>query len=220
MMPMTRVGWRSNASRCIAACALAAIMVIACSSLARASVIDFEALLEGEVLGGTLVVVVDGIAVTFSAGSLFVVAAPDPFPATNVLVTGADAGTFGGLPLTVTFPASFVADFVEVTNVVHGAFTPEVDGITGCASIPPAVDPVCVTSGAALHHIDGPGIVKVIYDDSTAPGFSGGFTIDDFTFTGRFVEPEPSPVPGPSAFFFVVSGLTLLGLQLGRGRRA
>jgi hypothetical protein len=166
-------------------------LILGVAEPAGALVIDFENLAVGPIAGDTITLNVGGVDVTFSGAGLQVrqygIEHPtSPFPTTKVLSTTLDVR-----PITITFQSGFSANYVEVENIVNGTYTPEVDVIVGTAYDVDSAVLDSQTNSNTIHHLTGPGIVRVVYDDDP---HGEGYVLDNFSFV-----PEPS-------------SLTLLGM--------
>jgi len=181
--------------------------------------LDGQPLSTGPIAGGTITfqnVQGSGVNVTFSGIGLQI---RNPFglpntnyPDTNVLSTTADAQA-----ITVTFTTGFSADSVSVVNLNSGAqlFAQEVDVIDAraFASQNPNQPPLSqVTSSLSPLGLGGPGIRMVIFSDTGT-----GYTIDDFSFVGRF--DAVTGVPEPGSLVLLGGGLLALAGIAGKFRR-
>jgi hypothetical protein len=171
-------------------------------SQASGTVIDFNSLSPGVISGGILTIVADGVSVTFSAApnNLRVLNLNAPFNQ-RVLTTEGFVD-----PITVTFGGGFTSNYVEVTNHINGSLTSEIDVIVGSAYSASNGLLDSQTNSNAIHHLSGPGIAKVVYDDGTYNGGATAFTIDNFTFG----ETIPEPTGG------ILFGLATVCLGIGR----
>jgi len=177
---------------------LVAVISLSCSlGFAAPLTIDFEGEPVGVYGGGSVTITVGAIPVTFTAPGLRIRQFGPPFPNSRVLSSSADAG-----PITVSFGAGFLADYVEFENIVNGRFTSEVDSPIGTAYDMASNVLDTLQTSATIHHLDGPGIASAVYVESVT---GEGFVLDNFTFEGEVV-PEPSSLwlaaAGIAAIFF------------------
>jgi hypothetical protein len=174
-----------------------AVMLICLQGASPASgtVIDFNSLTPGSVPGGVLNLTAGGVPVAFSGTGLQVFDLGSPF-FERVLATG----NFQD-PITVTFGGGFTALLVEIENHIDGALSAEVDVIAGEAFDAVDFSLDVQTNSNETHHLDGPGIVKVVYDD-----VASGFAIDNFTFQS---------VPEPGGLVLTCLGLICLARRTG-----
>jgi hypothetical protein len=162
-----------------------------CFGAGQVGFIDFEDQPVGFIVGGTLTVNAAGIPVTFSGLGLNIREFGPPFPPTKVLSTAVDSQS-----IIVTFGASAQLNYAEIENLINGRFTDEVDIIKGTAFNLANLPIDTETSAATILRLDGPGIVRVQYDDSE----STGYVIDNFRF---------EVVPEPTTLLLVMCGFLL-----------
>ena len=157
------------------------LAVVAALAVAGPITIDFEGQPVGLYPGGTVTITAGGIPVIFQGPGLRIRQFGAPFPNTRVLSSYLDAG-----PITVLFPVGLSAIYVEFENIVNGRYTLEVDKPIGTAYDIGNNILDMLQSSADWHHLDGPGIVKVVYVEGAQ---FEGFVIDNFRFEAI---PEPA----------------------------
>ena len=167
-----------KASFCKVACFA---VILSIPNFANATVIDFNSLTPGPVPGGVLNITADGVPVTFSATGLMVHDLSATFGGERVITSGSFFD-----PITVTFGGGYTALFAEVENHINGEITSEVDVIMGTAYNAANVAIDTETNSNEIHHLDGPGIAWIEYDDVND---LTAFVIDNFTFEAV---PEPT----------------------------
>jgi len=149
--------------------------------------------------GTSFTVTADGVDVTFSStANMFI----EDIAGQRVL----RADTFQE-PITVTFGGGFTAAFVEIDDTDFYSGIPDVDVVTGeafdASNVSLGTNTVTFQTGSAIHHLNGPGIAKVVYDDVNT-----GYVIDNFVF---------SAVPEPASLVLACLGmLSLAGYNLRR----
>lgn len=160
---------------------IAVIAILPTTLLAVVVVIDFEDQPVGSYLGETVTITAGGIDVTFTGPGLRIRQFGDPFPNTRVLSTNSDAG-----PIMVTFGGGFTATYVEFENLINDRYTSEIDSPCGTAydAFEVVLDAACNSN--TIHHLDGPGIAKVVYVEGSP---NEGFVVDNFAFV-----PEPATI--------------------------
>ncbi len=169
--------FRATASRSF----LVALALTLWAQPLHAGLIDFDDLAVQGFPGGSLSIVVDRIAVTFTGQRLEVVQIPQfPFANTGRQLT---AGYYYG-PLEAHLPPGYTFDFVEIENHVNGELSIEVDVITGTAFDASGRVIDSFTNSLEKPLLSGPGIARVRFEAPVT-----GFSLDNFRFA---VTPEPS----------------------------
>jgi hypothetical protein len=176
------------------------------SAWAAPITIDFESETVGPIPGDTLVVPFPDFNVTFQGAGLRIRQFGGVFPTTRVMSTTDDSQ-----PITVTIDNGHTFDFTQVTNIINGTHTVEVDVISGSAFDASNTLLDQQTNSLTFHLLNGPGIVTAIYDDGQT-----GYVLDDFTFTTS--PPTPAVVPEPASLA-AWSLLSVIGLGYARRRR-
>ena len=166
--------------------------------------IDFEGVTNADISADTLVISTAAGNVTFTGVGLRIRDLPSSFPLGNVLSTTGDTQ-----PITVTFAPGVELLYAEVENRINGRFTSEVDVIVANAFDATSTVLDTETSSATILRMDGPGITRLTYDDSTP---TTGYVLDNFVFEVA----DSVPVPAPAALLLL--GTALAGLTTMRRR--
>lgn len=184
-------------------------LVCLSSTPAFAAVIDFEDQPFGALAGETLVVDIDGITVTFQGTGLQIRSLGGDFDTaygqTRYLSTDGDSQQ-----ITVTFSGGS-AEYVTILNPINGTVTGEVDIIDAEALDGGDGTLDSVTSSDELLTLNGPGIVKVTYDDDGT-----GYVIGYLEFEATAAA---TPVPTISTWATLLLMLMLGGFAFRRIRQ-